>query len=172
MSVLASWLAVATNQCRNDGAPAQGTGPENLLPFRFKTLPWGLPWWSIGWDSALPMQGARVRSLVMELDPTCCNEGSCVLQPRSKLPRATTKTRYSQINKYFKKKHKNSATVMGQAALTGRKVRDYGQENWVIPDQIFLDQSHLTHQLTPDKPGSPADIRKPNLPGDSQTCEK
>ena len=31
----------------------------------------GLPWWSSEWDSALPMQGARVPSLVGELDPTC-----------------------------------------------------------------------------------------------------
>ena len=30
-----------------------------------------LPWWRSGWDSALPMQGARVRSLARELDPTC-----------------------------------------------------------------------------------------------------
>ena len=28
-------------------------------------------WWSSGWDLELPMQGARVRSLVGEVDPTC-----------------------------------------------------------------------------------------------------
>ena len=33
----------------------------------------GLPWWSSGWDSTLPMQGAQVQSLIMELDPTCRN---------------------------------------------------------------------------------------------------
>ena len=33
----------------------------------------GLPWWSSGWDSALPMQGAWVRSLDKELDPVCSN---------------------------------------------------------------------------------------------------
>ena len=27
----------------------------------------GLPWWSSGWDSALPLQGAQVRSLVGEI---------------------------------------------------------------------------------------------------------
>ena len=32
----------------------------------------GLPWWSGGSDSTLPMQRAWVQSLVMELDPTCC----------------------------------------------------------------------------------------------------
>ena len=32
-----------------------------------------LPWWSSGWDSTLLMCRARVRSLVRELDPTCCN---------------------------------------------------------------------------------------------------
>ena len=35
---------------------------------------WGLLWWSSGWDSALPMQGTPVQSLVRELDPTCCNK--------------------------------------------------------------------------------------------------
>ena len=33
----------------------------------------GIPWWSSGWESALPMQGARVQSLVRELDPTWDN---------------------------------------------------------------------------------------------------
>ena len=33
----------------------------------------GLPWWSRGQDSELPVQGAQVRSLVRELDPTCYN---------------------------------------------------------------------------------------------------
>ena len=33
----------------------------------------GLPWWASGLDSALPMQGAQVQSLLRELDPTCCN---------------------------------------------------------------------------------------------------
>ena len=27
---------------------------------------WGLPWWSSGWESVLPMQGTQVRSLVRE----------------------------------------------------------------------------------------------------------
>ena len=27
----------------------------------------GIPWWSSGWDSALPLQGPGVRSLVREL---------------------------------------------------------------------------------------------------------
>ncbi|XP_029088585.1 trans-Golgi network integral membrane protein 2 isoform X1 [Monodon monoceros] len=36
-------------------------------------LIWGLPWWSSGQGSAPPMQGAWVRSLVRELDPTCRN---------------------------------------------------------------------------------------------------
>ena len=30
----------------------------------------GLPWWFSDWDSTLLMQGARVQSLVRELDPT------------------------------------------------------------------------------------------------------
>ena len=46
----------------------------------------GLPWWSSGWDSELPMQGAWVRSLVRELDPTCRNWGSRTWQRRSCVP--------------------------------------------------------------------------------------
>ena len=33
----------------------------------------GIPWWSTGWDSVLPMQGTWVQSLVRELGPTCHN---------------------------------------------------------------------------------------------------
>ena len=33
----------------------------------------GLPWWSSGWDSKLPIQGTQVPSLVTELDPTRCS---------------------------------------------------------------------------------------------------
>ena len=44
-----------------------------FFSFKFKKFFVGLPWWSSGWDSLLPVQGARVRSLVRELDPTCCN---------------------------------------------------------------------------------------------------
>ena len=35
---------------------------------------WGLPRWSGGWDSTLPTQGARLRSLIRELDPACRNQ--------------------------------------------------------------------------------------------------
>ena len=63
---------------------SQGTG--------LKARSWGLPWGSSGWDSVLPMQGARVRSLVGELDP------ACMPQLRSCVPQL--KSRCSQINKY------------------------------------------------------------------------
>ena len=49
--------------------------------------PKGLPWWPSGYDSTLPIQGGQVRSLLRELDPTCCS-----------------KTWHDQINKYFSKK--------------------------------------------------------------------
>ena len=42
-----------------------------------------LPWWSSGLQSGFPMQGARVRSLVRELDPTCHKERSHMLQLRA-----------------------------------------------------------------------------------------
>ena len=44
----------------------------------------GLPWWFSDWDSMLLMQGARVQSLVRELDPTCRN--SRVNMPQIKIP--------------------------------------------------------------------------------------
>ena len=62
-----------------------------------------LPWGSRGYDSMLRMQGAQVQSLVRELDPTCCNYRSCILQlrvytlqRRLKVLRAATKTWCSQ----------------------------------------------------------------------------
>ena len=50
--------------------------------FPLKTLPWGFPWWSSGYDSAVPTQGAWVRFLVGELDPTCSNYRFHMLQRR------------------------------------------------------------------------------------------
>ena len=42
-----------------------------ILKFkRFKRHQSGLPWWSSGQDSMLPVQGSQVLSLVRELDPT------------------------------------------------------------------------------------------------------
>ena len=40
---------------------------SHLPSWVFKTIIVGLPWWSSGWDSVLPLQGAWVRSLVREL---------------------------------------------------------------------------------------------------------
>ena len=59
----------------------------------------GLPWWSNGWDSALPMQVAQVWPLVGELDPTCCNSRVCMLQLRPGTDKWINK------NKYFLKKN-------------------------------------------------------------------
>ena len=39
----------------------------------FKSFVQGLPWWSSGLDSILPIQGVQVQSLVGELNPTCHN---------------------------------------------------------------------------------------------------
>ena len=58
----------------------------------------GLPWWSSGRDSKLPVHRARVRSLVKERDPTCC---------KLKIWRVTTKARHSQINIFKKGKEKS-----------------------------------------------------------------
>ena len=42
-----------------------------ILDFTIKKQQQGLPWWSSGQDSKLPMQGAQVLFPVRELDPTC-----------------------------------------------------------------------------------------------------
>ena len=49
-----------------------------------------LLWWCSGWDSALPMQGAQLRSLVRELDPTCMLQLR-VCMPQLRSPGAATK---------------------------------------------------------------------------------
>ena len=49
----------------------------------------GLPWWSIGWDSELPMWGRK-------FDPWSGNQ---ILLVATKIPQAATKTWNSQINK-------------------------------------------------------------------------
>ena len=54
----------------------------------------GLPSWRSGKDSVLPMQGAQVRSLVRELDPTRMLR---VCMPQLRSPRAATKTQHNQI---------------------------------------------------------------------------
>ena len=54
------------------------------------------------------MERAWTWSLVGELDPTCHNLRSCMLQGRWKTLCATTKTQHSQINKYFKKWNKKN----------------------------------------------------------------
>ena len=66
----------------------------------------GLPWWSNGWDSMLPMQGTRVWSLVGGLDPICHNR-VCMQQWRLKIPSCWCNQINSKINvkKEIKKKH-------------------------------------------------------------------
>ena len=65
----------------------------------------------ISWDfpggpvakTQLPIEGAWVRFLPGELDPTCCNQSSPMAQGRSKLPHAATKTQFSQIKNLEKR---------------------------------------------------------------------
>ena len=54
--------------------------PTDQDMIAIKKIVWELLWWHSGWDSTLPMQGAWVRSLVRELDPTC------MLQLRVRVP--------------------------------------------------------------------------------------
>ena len=58
--------------------------------FPFKMCVPGLPWWRSGQASTLPMQGARVRSLVRELDPASMPQLR-VCTPQLRSPRAATK---------------------------------------------------------------------------------
>ena len=44
---------------------------HRLIIFKTKSWKKGLPRWSSGWGSVLPMQEAWVRSLIRELGPTC-----------------------------------------------------------------------------------------------------
>ena len=49
------------------------TTVANLVVWELKLWQRGLPWWSSGLASTLPMQGAWAGSMVRELDPTPCN---------------------------------------------------------------------------------------------------
>ena len=55
-----------------------------------KRITSGLRLWHSGEDSTLPMQGARVQSLVRELDPTCMLQLGAQL-PQLRSQRAATK---------------------------------------------------------------------------------
>ena len=48
--------------------------PGKPQKFLIKLNIQGLPWWRSGQDSMLPVQGARVQSLVRELDPMCMQQ--------------------------------------------------------------------------------------------------
>ena len=58
--------------CIKGRMPSTCRGKSQQAPILRTALP-GLPWLSSSEGSALPMQGARVQSLVSELDPTCYN---------------------------------------------------------------------------------------------------
>ena len=60
--------ALKHTQPRHTGKDAQSP------PLDQRTAILRLPGWSKGEDLELPMQGAGVRSLVRELDPTCRNQ--------------------------------------------------------------------------------------------------
>ena len=43
----------------------------------------GLPWWSSGWDSELPIQGAQVPFLIRKLDPHTANNPNATKRSHS-----------------------------------------------------------------------------------------
>ena len=56
--------------------PGRGGSPRNSGGSALSRTWLGgrLPWLSSGWGSELPVQGAQIRSLVWEVDPTCSNK--------------------------------------------------------------------------------------------------
>ena len=81
---------------------------------KYGSAPWhsqqkpagGLPWWSSGLDSKLPVQGAWVRSLVRELHPAChrslsaTTKRSCLPQLRNQHDVSKTKNPSCHHNSY------------------------------------------------------------------------
>ena len=70
---------------------------ENILQKFLEKLNMGLPWWSSGLDSTLPMQGAQIQFPLRELGSSCRNQEVHMLQlslhPQlKKILCATTKT--------------------------------------------------------------------------------
>ena len=69
------WQPSTTGWLSRDRSPhsgSQGAITYQALEGENQFWPnYGLPWWSRGYDSTLPMQGTQVGSLVSKLDPMC-----------------------------------------------------------------------------------------------------
>ena len=70
-SQLRSWWMEFHSDGTNEEVLMKRFLPEAWLGLRQPG--WRLLWYSSGWDSVPPVQGAWVRSLIRELGPTCCN---------------------------------------------------------------------------------------------------
>ena len=120
------------------GSPGgRGGSPVCARPRRVRsreqTLHWsgpkrtqGLPWWSRGSDSVLPMKGAQVQSLVRKL--------------RFHMPRSTAKKKATK-NRQNKKPDESSLRSRGQelkdeAVGYGRPFSHWGEES--LPDGSVL----------------------------------
>ena len=101
--------------------------PPGRLTIR---IVWGLgfPWCSSGQDSVLPMQGAWVPSLEVELDLLCHDWRSYTLQGRLKIWCAAAKTWSSQINKFFFFFFKNC--LWSEDGQIERQWARKGREHW------------------------------------------
>ena len=91
-----------------------------ILKFkRFNRHQSGLPWWSSGQDSTLPMQGSQVLSLVRELEPT----GSHMPQLRVLM----SQLKPAQLSPHQKKRHQSFAGAFFEYSL---------QTNWKKEKEI------------------------------------
>ena len=101
---------------------------QNKTTFKKKG---GLPWWSSGWDSTLPLQGERVQPLAGEL--------------RSHKPYNVAKNKQTKI----KKKKDTARTAVCHIPLDDRGT----WESWPGPPKLLVIlSSHLLYQ--PPQPGS------------------
>ena len=107
------------SQARARGLDLEGEKDEGFLLFiyplryghgRLKAHR-GLPWWSSGYDSTLPMQGARVQSLAGE-DPTCH-----VARPKKEKRKKKKARRDDFCNNFLKFLRKRSDSRMVQMAF-------------------------------------------------------
>ena len=64
-----------TRRCPSQEERRRGRGNEGPTgPTFSEEQMFGLLWRASGWDSELPIQGARVQSPISELDPACCKQ--------------------------------------------------------------------------------------------------
>ena len=67
------WARVSWGLGPHTHCPSPAVWPVSFHFFIYKVDLGDFPWWFSDFDSAFPMQGAQVSSLVRKLDSTFCN---------------------------------------------------------------------------------------------------